>query len=99
MSREDKLREKTKTIQKLKGQVRQLRKRVDEVESELALVYSLWEDDVLAEAKANRRKKLEDKRLPMCPQCGNPGLKESYIGIWVMRRCEYCEHFDREKAE
>jgi len=99
MTREDKLREKNKTIRQLKAQVRQLRKELKLAQSEMELIRDLWEKDVIELAKKERRKKIEDKRKPLCPQCGNDTISTSLLGIWKLIRCTACDYFDREKLD
>ena len=99
MTREDKLREKNKTIRQLKAQVRQLRKELKFAQSEMELIRELWEKDVIELAKKQRRKKIEDKRKSLCPQCGNDTMSTSLLGIWKLIRCTACDYFDREKLD
>ena len=97
MVRDDKLREQNKTIKQLKAQVRQLRKHLKMAQSELELMRELWEADVLDMARKQRRDKIEEKRRPSCPQCGNPTISTNLLGIWKLSRCEACDYFNREK--
>lgn len=99
MTREDKLREKNKTIRQLKAQVRQLRKELKFAQSEMELIRELWEKDVIELAKKQRRKKIEDKRKSLCPQCGNDTISTNLLGIWKLSRCEACDFFHREKID
>jgi predicted RNA-binding Zn-ribbon protein involved in translation (DUF1610 family) len=99
MTREDKLREKNKTIRQLKAQVRQLRKELKLAQSEMELIRELWEKDVIELAKKQRRKKLADKRNHLCPQCGNDTISTSLLGIWKLIRCTACDYFNREKLD
>lgn len=91
-------RELNKTIRKLKGDVRQLRKENKFLQSELDLLQTLWSEDI-AEMRKQRRDKLEKKKQPTCPQCGNTTLDISKIGVWVLTRCGACEFFDRQQIE
>lgn len=99
MTREDKLRDKNKTINQLKAQVRQLRKELRLAHSELELIRDLWERDVIELAKKHRRQKIEDKRKHLCPQCGNDTMSTNLLGIWKLTRCSGCDFFDREKID
>ena len=99
MVREDKVREKTKTIRQLKAQVRQLRKKLRAAQDEMELMRALWEQDVLEDAKRKRRQRIQDKRSELCPDCGNPTISTTLLGIWKMSRCEACSYFNREKME
>lgn len=99
MTREDKLREKNKTISQLKAQVRQLRKQMKLAESELELIRDLWERDVIDMAKKQRRQQIEDKRKDLCPQCGNDTMSTNLLGIWKLTRCSACDYFNREKLD
>ena len=91
-------RELNKTIRKLKGEVRQLRKQNKFLQSELDLLQTLWTEDI-AQMRKQRREKLQNKRQPVCPQCGNPSLDTTIIGVWVLTRCSACEYFDRRQTE
>jgi len=99
MTRDGKYREKNKTIQKLKAQVRQLRKLLKQAQSEIELMRELWEQDVIDMAKKERRKKIEDKRKDTCPQCGNSTVSATLLGIWKLTRCDACDYFNREQLE
>lgn len=99
MAREDKLREKNKTIGQLKAQVRQLRKQLKLAESEMDLMRELWERDIIEMAKKERRKQLQQKKVDLCPDCGNPTLKITKVGIWTLVKCESCDFFDRSQNE
>lgn len=99
MVREDKLREQNKTIKQLKSQVRQLRKQLRIVESELELIRELWEKDMIDMARKQRREAIEAKRRPVCPQCGNPSMSITMLGIWRLSRCEACDYFNREQID
>lgn len=97
MSKDDRYREKNKTIKHLKSEVRQLRKHLKLAYSEIALLRALWEKDVLDMARKQRREKIEEKRQPVCPECGNPTLDVTELGIWRLERCGACDFFNREK--
>jgi tRNA(Ile2) C34 agmatinyltransferase TiaS len=99
MTREDKLREKNKTIRQLKAQVRQLRKELKFAQSEMELIRELWEKDVIELAKKERRKRITDKRKDLCPQCGNDTISTNLLGIWKLTRCSACDYFHREKLD
>lgn len=93
-------RELNKTIRQLKAKVRQLRKQLDITESELYLVKSLWEQDVIDMAKQIRRDKIKEKKEhPLCPECGNDTLTSSVIGVWKLDRCSACDFFNRKEIE
>jgi len=97
--RDDKLREQNKTIRQLKGQVRQLRKENKLLQAELDLIRELWHNDVLDLAKKERRKRIDEKREELCPQCGNPTVNITTVGIWHLVRCDACDFFSREEIE
>jgi len=97
MARDD--REKNKTIRKLRGQVRQLRKELRLAQSEISLLHTLWEKDVIDMAKNKRREDINKKRHPLCPECGNPTLDVTMVGIWKLMRCNACDFFNREQQE
>jgi len=99
MTKDDKYREKNKTIRQLKSQVRQLRKLLHQAESEIALIRDLWEKDVIDLAKKERRKRITEKRKDLCPQCGNDTISTNLLGIWKLSRCEACDFFHREKLD
>lgn len=99
MSRDERYREKNKTIKQLKAELRHLRKQLRHAYSEVALLRNLWEKDVLEMAKKERREKIIDKRQPLCPECGNPTLDITNVGIWKLSRCNSCDFFNREKIE
>ena len=92
-------RELKKTIRQLRAQVRQLRKQLTTAESELYLIKSLWEQDVIDMARQMRREKIEKKRSPLCPECGNDTLTTSLIGVWQLDRCSACDYFHRKEVE
>ena len=92
-------RELNKTIRKLKGELRQLRKLLHQTESELALIKSLWEQDVIDMAKKDRRKRVAKKPDNICPECGNPTITTMEIGIFVLTRCSSCDYFNREEKK
>ena len=96
--KDDKHRELNKTIRQLKAQVRSLRKENKECNAKLELLHLLWAEDV-DEMREQRREKIEEKRKPACPQCGNKTLTTTYIGVWVLQRCGSCEYFDRTQTE
>lgn len=99
MTREDKLREQNKTIRQLKAQVRQLRKELKFAQSEMELIRDLWEKDIIDLARKERRKRIEEKRKDLCPQCGNDTISTNLLGIWKLSRCEACDYFNREKLD
>lgn len=99
MVKEDRLREKNKTIKLLKSQVRQLRKMLRQAESEIELMRTLWEEDIIDMAKKERRKKIAEKRKDTCPQCGNSTVSATLLGIWKLTRCDACDYFNREQLE
>lgn len=97
MSRDDRYREKNKSIKYLKAEIRQLRKHLKLAYSEIALLRALWEKDVLDMARKQRREKIVEKKQPVCPECGNPTLDVTELGIWKLSRCNSCDFFHREK--
>jgi len=99
MSKDERYREKNKTIRQLKAQVRHLRKELRLVHSELALIKELWEKDVIDMAKKQRRKNIENKKKDVCPECGNPTITHTVIGIWNLTRCDACDYFDRKQTD
>lgn len=98
MTRAENLERLKQANRQLRAQVRQLRKQLQLVQSELALVQQLWADDI-SDLKKQRRKKIETKRVPVCPQCGNPTLDVQTIGVWILERCSACDHFDRRQTD
>lgn len=99
MSKDDKYREKNKTIRQLKSQVRHLRKELKLAHSELALLHTLWEKDLIELAKNQRKEDINKKRQPICPECGNPTLDITSVGIWNLSRCISCDFFDRKQID
>jgi len=99
MTKDDRYREKNKTIKLLKSQVRQLRKMLKQAESEIELMRTLWEEDVIEMAKKERRKKIAEKRKDTCPQCGNSTVSATLLGIWKLTRCDACDFFSRINIE
>lgn len=97
--RDDKIREQTKTIKQLKGHVRQLRKENKLLQAELDLIRELWHNDILELAKKERRKRIDEKKKNLCPQCGNPTTQVTTIGIWEIVRCDACDYFDRREIK
>ena len=97
MSKDYKYREKNKTIRQLKAELRHLRKQLRLAYSEVALLKTLWEKDVLEMAKNQRRQKIVEKKQPVCPDCGNPTLDVKELGMWKLERCSACDYFHREK--
>lgn len=91
-------RELNKTIRQLRAQVRQLRKENKLLRSELELIQTLWSEDI-DQMRKDRRNKIEQKKQPVCPQCGNPTLDITVIGVWVLTRCKSCEYFNRDQKE
>lgn len=83
---------------KLRAQVRQYRKELRLAQNELLLLQDLWQAEIV-EMKKQRREKIKQKKIPECPQCGNPGLEVKTVGIWKLQRCEKCDFFNREQEE
>ena len=84
--------------QKLRAEVRALRKRLHMADDQLALLQDIWQDEI-ADLKKARRDKIKKKKEPLCPICGNPTLDIKDIGGWILIRCEGCDHFERNKKE
>ena len=80
----------------LRAQVRQLRKENKAFRDELALLQDIWQAEIM-ELKAERRERLEEKRIPVCPKCGNPTLLGQQMGAWILEKCASCDYFSREK--
>jgi len=99
MSKDERYREKNKTIRQLKAQVRHLRKELRLAHSELDLIKELWEKDVIDMARKQRRKNIENKKKDLCPECGNPTITHTVIGIWNLTRCDACDYFDRKQTD
>jgi len=81
---------------KLRAEVRALRKKLHMADDELNLLQEIWQDEV-ADLKKERRAKIKKKKIPLCPQCGNPTLDIKDIGAWTLIRCEACDFFERVK--
>lgn len=92
-------REKNKTIRQLKAQISHLRKELKLAQSEIALMHTLWEKDIIELAKTQRRENIIKKRQPVCPECGNPTLDITDVGTWRLCRCNACDFFDRKKID
>jgi hypothetical protein len=99
MSKDERYREKNKTIRQLKSQVRQLRKELKLAQSEIALLHTLWEKDLIELARNQRKENIIKKRQPICPDCGNPTLDITEVGIWKLMRCNACDFFDRKQTD
>lgn len=98
MTRTEQLNKLQKSNQKLRAQVRQLRKQLKDANNELLLLQDLWQSEI-AELKKQRRNKIKQKKTPVCPECGNPTLEIKAIGIWRLSRCQSCDYFSREQKE
>lgn len=81
---------------KLRSQVRQLRKQLKDAEQNLQLLQDIWQAE-LSELKAFRQSRKTPKPETICPECGNPTLIHSTVGIWSMESCSACEHTDKRK--
>ena len=81
---------------KLRAKVRSLRKQLKAALDDQLLLQELWQTEIV-EIKKHRRSKRQAKKEPVCPECGNPGYEVKEIGVWVIERCDACEHFNREQ--
>lgn len=84
---------------KLRGQVRQLRKRLKDTEQEMLILQDIWQAEI-EEVKKQRRVRVKNKKSIACPKCGSTAkYEEKKIGVWKIKRCSSCEYFDREQEE
>jgi cell division septum initiation protein DivIVA len=81
---------------KLRAQVRQLRKQLKEAEQNLLMLQEIWSAEI-SELKAFRQSRKPPKPDTICPSCGNDTLIKSTMGVWVLEKCESCEHKDKRR--
>jgi len=90
----DKLKDANK---KLRAKNRQLRKEMKTLKEDMDLLQSIWQSEIkeIREFRRERKRQLEESRLPACPQCGNPTLERKQAGKWMLESCLSCNHFER----